>query len=847
MLSPIPVTMLGWDPLDYASTTSMLRTGVFIALFFIIAVAIGFWWNPVLWLQNAFIFYAIFIVFYTTFFTNGNGFFTGIVGSLGYWLSQQGVERGSQPRYYYALIQMPVYEFLAYLGTVLAVYFGIKYARFSTIPGFAPAHAPHEIADTALPQEEPAVSADLVESPEEEQTPAALELERNLQAERDTFEFYRTPRPLPVLGFLLFWAITSLLAYTVAGERMPWLTVHVTLGFLLASGWGIGYLIDTTDWRQITRLNGLLAVLLFPVLFAGLASFSGGLLGANPPFQGNTIDQLQATTRFLIAAAAVIASVVGIFYLLRDIEGRQVVRLAAVTFLALMTVLTARAAYRASFINYDYATEYLVYAHAAPGPKLILEQVEELSRRTAGGKSIQVAYSSDALYPYWWYLRDYPNHRWFQSNPTRDLRDFPVIIAGDDVSGKIDPIVGDHFIRTDYMRLWWPNQDYYNLTWDRIWSAVKDREMRTAVFEIWLNRDYSRYARLTNQESIFRPETWSPAARVRLYVRKDIIANIWEYGASPVTTAPEDRDPFLANMIELSPIHVVGGSGSQPGEFLAPRGMAFAPDGSLYVADSRNNRIQHFAGEGTLLNTWGTFADQSQGNAAGGTFYEPWDVAVGPDGSVYVSDTWNHRVQKFTADGRFQTMWGYFGQGEAPEAFWGPRGLAVDQQGRVYVMDTGNKRVVIFDADGGFISQFGTAGFERGQFNEPVGIALDNEGNAYITDTWNQRVQVLAPSQDGLFFVPLRAWDITGWQGQSLDNKPLLAVSPVNGHIFVTDPEHPRVLEFDSEGSFIRGWGDYSSGPDGFGLASGVAVSPDGEVWVSDGANNLLLRFRLPE
>jgi len=192
-------------------------------------------------------------------------------------------------------------------------------------------------------------------------------------------------------------------------------------------------------------------------------------------------------------------------------------------------------------------------------------------------------------------------------------------------------------------------------------------------------------------------------------------------------------------------------------------------------------------------------------------------------------------------------MWGYFGQGEAPEAFWGPRGLAVDKEGRLYVMDTGNKRVVIFDPDGNFISQFGTAGYEPGQFDEPVGLALDSMNNVYITDTWNQRIQVMAPSSDTLQYQPLRSWDFTGWEGQSLDNKPFLAVSPVNGHIFVTDPEKPRVVEFDPEGNVIRCWGDYSSGPDGFGLASGVAVGADGDVWVSDGANNLLLRFRMPE
>jgi DNA-binding beta-propeller fold protein YncE len=263
------------------------------------------------------------------------------------------------------------------------------------------------------------------------------------------------------------------------------------------------------------------------------------------------------------------------------------------------------------------------------------------------------------------------------------------------------------------------------------------------------------------------------------------------------------------------------------------------------VADGGNNRIQHLSAEGKVLQVWGTFGDITKGDAPGGTFSEPWSVAVGTDGSVFVADTWNHRIQKFTADGKFVKMWGYFGQAEKPDGFWGPRGLAVDKKGNVYVTDTGNKRVVVFTTNGDFVTQFGTAGMDPGQFDEPVGISIDQEGLVYIADTWNSRVQIFAPDETGKNFTLLRAWEVTAWTGESLDNKPFLAAAP-NGRLYVADPEGYRVLKFDQEGKLIMGWGDYSTDLDGFGLVSGVAVAPDGSVWVSDGGNNRLMHFNVP-
>ena len=835
-LTAFPIKMVGWNPLDY-QTTGLLRTGGFLIIFFAISIALGLWWNPQIFVGCAILFYAVFTVFYTTFFTNGLGFFTGIVGSLGYWLSQQGVSRGSQPWYFYTLVQIPMYEFLPALGTMVAVFFGVRHKLFSTNPDYSPAEQPQEASVPVIESE----SYNVME-------PSAVIMEgstEGLEVANVLEPLPVKPRKVPVLFLMVFWGITSLIAFSVAGEKMPWLTVHITLPLLLAAGFGLGYLVDTTDWRKLLNREGALALVVLPVFLAALGGVLGNLLGSTPPFQGKTIDQLQATSSFLLALVALVASGVGLNYLLRNWRMHQLVRLFTAAVFVVLAMLTVRASILSSYINYDTAKEFLVYAHAARGPKDVLAQIEEISRRTTRGKDIVVAYDNDGLYPYWWYLRDYPKKIWFTDKPTRDLRNAAVIISGETNYAKLEPIVKGYFTEFDYMRLWWPMQDYFNLTPDRIWGALKTSGMRDALFQIWLNRDYTEYAKVTNSSSLTL-ENWQPSSRMRMYVRNDIVAQIWNYGASPTTVATTQKDPYEGKLVKLVADTSFGVAGSNPGELQAPRGIAVGPDGSIYVADSRNNRIEHFSTDGTLLQAWGTFKDAAKGAAEGGTFNEPWGVAVGPDGSVYVTDTWNHRVQHFSAEGQFINMWGYFGQGEKPEAFWGPRGIAVDAQGRVYVADTGNKRIAIFSADGQGLNQFGTAGMDVGQFDEPVGVAVGPDGSVYVTDTWNQRVQVFALDTTGKTYLPVRQWSISGWYGQSLDNKPFIVVDKT-GNVFVSDPEGYRILEFNATGEIVRTWGEYSAGADGFGLTSGVALDSEGRLWVSDPGNNRLLRFTLPQ
>jgi DNA-binding beta-propeller fold protein YncE len=337
---------------------------------------------------------------------------------------------------------------------------------------------------------------------------------------------------------------------------------------------------------------------------------------------------------------------------------------------------------------------------------------------------------------------------------------------------------------------------------------------------------------------------------MRLYVRRDVAAQIWNYGVGP-SESTVDADPYEANTLMIPADQIFGTERYPPLGLNDPRGIAAGFNDDIYVADSRNHRILHIGSDSSLLQEWGSFADQQTGNAPAGTFNEPWGVAVGPDGSVYVSDTWNHRVQKFSEDGRPLKMWGQYGQPlpdipESHSSFWGPRGIAVDSNGHVYVADTGNKRIVIFDSEGTYLSEFGTAGLDPGQFDEPVGVAVSNDGMVYVTDTWNQRIQTFSSSEDGMVFIPYAQWDVNAWFGQSVENKPFIAVD-ANDHVFVTDPEAYRVIEFTSDGQFMRTWGDFGVGPDEIGLPSGIAVDQLGNIWVTDAGNDRILRYTLPQ
>ncbi len=149
-----------------------------------------------------------------------------------------------------------------------------------------------------------------------------------------------------------------------------------------------------------------------------------------------------------------------------------------------------------------------------------------------------------------------------------------------------------------------------------------------------------------------------------------------------------------------------GGQGTGNGQFDFPEGVAVAPSGDIYVADTENDRIQHFDASGSFIGKWGSPGNQT------GQFDRPVGVTVDQAGNVYVAEYGNSRIQKFGPTGAFIQV--FAGDIPIPGIMRNPSDLAVDAVGNMYVADTGNNRISKLSPSGSAHTNLGPAGdFER--------------------------------------------------------------------------------------------------------------------------------------
>jgi tripartite motif-containing protein 71 len=286
-----------------------------------------------------------------------------------------------------------------------------------------------------------------------------------------------------------------------------------------------------------------------------------------------------------------------------------------------------------------------------------------------------------------------------------------------------------------------------------------------------------------------------------------------------------------------------GARSNEDGYFSYPVDVTVGPDGSIYVADSGNDRIQKFDKNGNFLTKW------SAEIGSDGETYSPLAIAAAPDGSVYVvyycpgGFCYENQIQRFDSSGNLILKWGRYGTGDGQ--FFSPKGIAVGFDGSVYVSDgcgysACNDRIQKFDSNGQFITKWGGKGSGDGQFDYPAGIAAGPDGSVYAVDKYNHRIQKF--DQDGNFLARWGSYCITDFYNDGVLDQPCdgqfqypsgIAVD-VSGSVYVTDTDNHRIQRFDGQGNFILQWGKEGIEDGEYYWPNGVAAGPDGFIYIAD-------------
>lgn len=288
-----------------------------------------------------------------------------------------------------------------------------------------------------------------------------------------------------------------------------------------------------------------------------------------------------------------------------------------------------------------------------------------------------------------------------------------------------------------------------------------------------------------------------------------------------------------------------GGTGN--GQFRTNFGVTVASNGSVYVADTLNNRIQRFNTSGSFLNTWGPFL-----TAANGSLNMPFAVAADDNGFVWVADQGNSRILWFQPGGTLNGKCG--SAGTTPGRFSSIHGIAADANFQVYVADTGNNRIQVLNTVSCQVNRlWGSGGTGNGQFNQPSGLAVDAAGNVYVADSLNYRIQVF--DSQGNF---LRKWGSAGTgDGQfspataaSGSGGPTGVAVDAWGNVYVADPGNPgnnRIQVFRTTGEYVGQFGSTGGGDGQLWANQSVATDVAGNIYVADSLNNRIQKFTAKE
>jgi DNA-binding beta-propeller fold protein YncE len=607
------------------------------------------------------------------------------------------------------------------------------------------------------------------------------------------------------------WFIAALLIFSFSSGAAPAHTVHIALPLVLLGGGELGAIIAQLSPRALLRgQSGLLLLILVGLVIALLSWLV--LLGRISGAADQQSAVFQAIAAFLIA---VVPLGFAAYLILREEALRGIVsRFGFILLLAASVILvayTVRSSVLLSFERASQGTEMLAQSTSTPAVNAVVKRITNLSRDATvyngsakdpeGGHDLSIAIDKRVEWPYRWYLREFPNVTVAAAGQANQ-QSADVVIAPDD---------------TDMAAAGYSPTTYYTLNrTPPTYLAPK--------FGVIL-------------KDIVFPSHWERGVRYLLY--RDI-----ETPAAPDSIVV-GLTSKLSGMITPNQgpfgLYSNSGAGSLPGQFNQPRGIAASFDNDqIYVVDMGNDRVEQFAWDGTFIAQFGGQTDQAPLLTLTDQGLGPTGIAVGPDGLIYVCDTWAHRILVLDQKGATVRTWGSFANLNKsadptldPGKFFGPRAITFLND-EIYVVDTGNDRVQVFDMQGNFKRAFGGSGTGNGQLMEPVGIAAGADGHIYVADSANARISVFTP--DG---ASVAEWPVDAWAGRAY-YEPYLAFGG-DGNLYATSSETGSIEVYSTTGQHLDSITDVG----GVALSQpvGIGNDADGNLLITDKGLNAVFKY----
>jgi uncharacterized protein (TIGR03663 family) len=365
------------------------------------------------WLIGAVIGGGIFVVLYTSLFSNMGGLGSGTFGALGYWLGQHDVQRGEQPWFYY-LVLAPQYEYLAILGSLTFVVFLAVYAwrRRST----------------------------------------TLEQDRR---------FY-------TLSLTAYWTLVMFLVLSWAGEKMPWLIVHFLLPMLMLAGGVIGFVLEwierqTVEWRHRLKADAVyvgLSVGLLLISSFGLVAWAsaGPFVDIDGRIQRSIREDVFGSW-WIVYLPAIAAVIFVAFWSIRS-DTRRSLGVAAGTICVLLLALQVNAAWNMTYREGDVPRDMLIYVQTSPDVHRTVRDLERFSHEQTGGMSLEVLFTGGSQWPLNWYLRDFTNRRLISEIPEEPSAPF-IIAATSEIGPEEEERLANYSYNEFPLRWWIPEDETY--------------------------------------------------------------------------------------------------------------------------------------------------------------------------------------------------------------------------------------------------------------------------------------------------------------------------------------------------------------------------------------------------